>query len=139
MKTTPLGPTRQDDVRHSFETFSNEFNLRLSQEMDAMMSMMHSQISRAVNNAMTERVIPKIQNIVSSMSSSGNRDTEASVSPNSQENRECSSGFKSKFAKKDSQSAFDLRDIAGHSHYTFHIEKLVLLIIKYPPFASEIN
>ena len=82
-----------------------------------MMSIMHSQISRAINNAMTERVTPEIQNIVSSMSSSGNRDTEASVSPNSQENRECSSGFKSKFAKKNSQSACDLRDIAGHSPY----------------------
>ena len=83
-----------------------------------MMSMVHSQINRAISNAISERVIPEIQNIVSSMSSSGNRDTEASVSPNSQENRECSSGFKSKFAKKDSQSACDLRDIAGRSHYT---------------------
>ena len=108
---------RQDDIRQSLETFSNEFNLRLSQEMDSMMSMMHSQINRAISNAIAERVIPEIQNIVSSMSSSGNRDTEASVSPNSQENRECSSGFKSKFAKKDSQSACDLRDIAGRSHY----------------------
>ena len=108
---------RQDDIRQSLETFSNEFNLRLSQEMDSMMSMMHSQINRAISNAIAERGIPEIQNIVSSMSSSGNRDTEASVSPNSQKNRECSSGFKSKFAKKDSQSACDLRDIAGRSHY----------------------
>ena len=108
---------RQDDIRQSLETFSNEFNLRLSQEMDSMMSMVHSQINRAISNAISERVIPEIQNIVSSMSSSGNRDPEASVSPNSQENRECSSGFKSKFAKKDSQSACDLRDIAGRSHY----------------------
>ena len=108
---------RQDDIRQSLETFSNEFNLRLSQEMDSMMSMMHSQINRAISNAIAERVIPEIQNIVSSMSSSGNRDTETSISPNSQENRECSSGFKSKFAKKDSQSACDLRDIAGRSHY----------------------
>ena len=30
---------RQNDVRQSFETFSNEFNLRLSQETDSMMSM----------------------------------------------------------------------------------------------------
>ena len=85
--------------------------------MDSMVSMMHSQINRTISNAITERVIPEIQNIVSSMSSSGNRDTEASVSPNSRENRECSSGFKSKFAKEDSQSACDLRDIAGRSHY----------------------
>ena len=108
---------RQDDIRQSLETFSNEFNLRLSQEMDSMMSMMHGQINRAISNAIAERVIPEIQNIVSSMSSSGNRDTEASVSPNSQENREFSSGFKSKFAKRDSQSACDLGDIAGRSHY----------------------
>ena len=108
---------RQDDIRQSLETFSNEFNLRLSQEMDSMMSMMHSQINRAISNAIAKRVIPEIQNIVSSMSSSGNRNTEASVSPNSQENRECSSGFKSKFAKRDSQSACDLRDIAGRSYY----------------------
>ena len=29
---------RQNEVRQSFKTFSNEFNLRLSQEMDSMMS-----------------------------------------------------------------------------------------------------
>ena len=114
---------RQNDVRQSFETFSNEFNLRFSQEMDSMMSMMHSQINRAINNAIAEKVIPEIQNIVSSMSSSGNRDTEASVSPNSQENRECSSGFKSKFAKKDSRSACDLRDTTGLGHYTTLVGK----------------
>ena len=51
------------------------------------------------------------------MSSSENRDTEASVSLNSQENRECSSGFKSKFAKGDSRSVCDLRDTTGRSHY----------------------
>ena len=108
---------RQNDIRQSFENFSNEFNLRLSQEMDSMMSMMHSQIIRAISNAIPEKVIPEIQNIVSSMSSSGNRDTEVSVSPNSQENRECSSGFKSKFTKKDSRSACDLRDTTGRGHY----------------------
>ena len=108
---------RQNDIRQSLETFSNELNLRLSQEMDSMMSMMHSQINRAISNAITERVIPEIQNIVSSMSSSGKKDTEASASPNSQENRECSSRFESKIAKIDSQSACDLRDIAGRSHY----------------------
>ena len=78
---------RQNDVRQSFETFSNEFNFRLSQEMDSMVSMMHSQINRAINNAIAEKVIPEIQNLVISTSSSGNRDTEASVSPNSQKNK----------------------------------------------------
>ena len=90
---------RQNGVRQSFETFSNEFNLRLSQEMDSMMSMMHSQINRAITTAIAERVIPEIQNIVGSMSSSGNMDTEASMSSCSQENRESSSGLNSKITE----------------------------------------
>ena len=93
---------RQNEVRQSFETFSNEFNLRLSQEMDPRMSMMHSQINRAITAAIAERVIPDIQNIANSMSSTGHRNTETSLSPNSQENRESASGPKIKIAKKDS-------------------------------------
>ena len=108
---------RQNDVRQSFEAFSNEFNLRLSQEMDSMMTMVHNQINRAVSTAISERVIPEIQNIVSSMSSSGNRDTEASMSPSSQENRESSSGLKPKITKKDSRSVGDLRDTTGRGSY----------------------
>ena len=109
---------RQNEIRHSFETFSNEFNLRLSQEMDSMMSMMHNQINRAVTTAINERVIPEIQNIASSMSSAGHRDTEASSSPNSQENRESVSGPKIKIAKKDSRSVGDLRETLGQSSHT---------------------
>ena len=105
------------DSRQSFETFTNEFNLRLSQEMDSMMSMVHNQINRAISTAISERVIPEIQNIVSSMSTSGNRDTEASMSPGSQENRENSSGLKTKILKKDSRSVGDLRDTTGHGPY----------------------
>ena len=91
---------RQNDVRQSFETFSNEFNFRLSQEMDSMMSMMHSQIKRAINNAIAENVSPEIQNIVSSMSSSGNRDTEVNVSPESQENRNVHPGSNRNLQKR---------------------------------------
>ena len=69
---------RQDRFQETMETFTSEFNMRLSQEMDSMMSMMHSQINRAISTAIAERVIPEIQNIVGSMSSSGNRDTEVS-------------------------------------------------------------
>ena len=87
-------PLRQNDVRQSFATFSNEFNLRLSQEMDSIMSMVHNQINRAISTAISERVIPEIQNIVSSMSTSRNRDTEAITFPKSQENRENRSGLK---------------------------------------------
>ena len=109
---------RQNEVRQSFETFSNEFNLRLSQEMDSMMSMMHSQINRAITTAIAERVIPEIQNIANSMSSTGHRDTETSSSPSSQENRESASGPKTKIAKKDSRSVGDLRETTGQSSYT---------------------
>ena len=101
---------RQNEVRQSFEASSNEFNLRLSQEVDSMMSIMHSQLNRAITTAIAERVIPEIQNIANSMSSTGHRDTEASMSPNSQENRENASGPKIKIAKKDSRSVCDLRD-----------------------------
>ena len=108
---------RQNEVRQSFEAFSSEFNLRLSQEMDSMMSMMHNQINRAITTAIAERVIPEIQNIANSMSSTGHRDTEASLSPNSQENRENASGPKIKITKKNSRSVGDLRDATGHGSY----------------------
>ena len=111
-------PHGRNDIRQSFETLSNEFNLRLSQEMDSMMAMVHSQINRAISTAISEKVLPEIQNIVSSMSSSGNRDTEASMSPDSQENRENPSGLKTKLLKKDSRSVGDLRDTTGRGSYT---------------------
>ena len=110
-------PHGRNDIRQSFETFSNEFNLRLSQEMDSMMAMVHSQINRAISTAISEKVLPEIQNIVSSMSSSGNRDTEMSMSPSSQENRENPSGLKTKLLKKDSRSVGDLRDTMGRGSY----------------------
>ena len=114
----------QNEVRQSFETFSNEFNLRLSQEMDSMISMMHNQINRAITTAIAERVIPEIQNIANSMSSTGHRDTEASSSPSSQENRENASGPKTKIAKKDSRPVGDLRETPGQSSY-IHYSKIV--------------
>ena len=110
-------PHGQNDIRQSFETFSNEFNLRLSQEMDSMMAMVHGQINRAFSTAIAEKVIPEIQNIVSSMSSSGNRDTEASTSPSSQENRNDLSGLRTKILKKDSRSMGDLRNAAERGSY----------------------
>ena len=82
-----------------------------------MMSMVHNQINRAISTAISERVIAEIQNIVSSMSSSGYRDIEASVSPDSQENRENTFGLNTKLPKRDSRSACDLRDTTGYGSY----------------------
>ena len=81
----------------------------LPQEMDSMMSMMHSQINYALSSAIAERVIPEIQIMVRSLSS-GNRDTESGSSSNNQENNDGTTGFKSKITKKDCRSVFDLRD-----------------------------
>ena len=117
---------RQNEVRQSFEIFSNEFNLRLSQEMDSMMSMMHNQINRAITTAIAERVIPEIQNIANSMSSTGHRDTEASSSPSSQEIRENASGPKTKIAKKDSRSVGDLRETPGQSPYIYVVRDQIV-------------
>ena len=50
-------PLRQNEVRQSFEAFSSEFNLRLSQEMESMVSIMHSQINRAITTAIAEKVV----------------------------------------------------------------------------------
>ena len=91
-----------------------------------MISMMHNQINRAVTTAINERVIPEIQNIASSMSSAGHRDTEASSSPNSQENRESASGPKIKIAKKDSRSVGDLRETLGQSSHIYYFTEQVL-------------
>ena len=121
-------PLRQNEVWQSFETFTNEFNLRLSQEIDSMMSMVHNQINRAISTAISERVIPEIQNIVSSMSSSGNRDTEASMSPSSQENRENPSGLKSKITKKDSRSVGDLSDTTGRGSDTIFRYSIIFVV-----------
>ena len=84
------------------ETFPNEINIRLSQEMDAMMSMMNSQTIKIFSSAISERVIPEIQIIMSSMSSV-NRVTE-SGSSNNQENSNETTGFKSKITNKDCRS-----------------------------------
>ena len=81
------------------------------------MSMMPSQINRAIKAAIAERVTPEIQNIAKSMPSTVHRDTEASLSPNSQENRESASGPKIKITKKDSRSVGDLRDTKGHGSH----------------------
>ena len=70
--------------------------------------MMLAQINRVISSAISERVIPEIRNIVSSMFSSGSRDTEANSSSNCPENREETIGIKK--LKRDSRSAYDLRN-----------------------------
>ena len=114
---------RHDGILESLD-FTNEVNLRLSQEMDSIMSMVHAQINRAISSARSYRVIPEICYIVSSMSLSRNRDTEASSSSNSQKIRERTTGLKTRITKKDCRSACDLRDTEDHSPYTNPVTNL---------------
>ena len=73
---------------------------------------MRSQINRAISSALSDKVIPEIHNIVSSMSSSGNSDTEDCSFPNSQENEEETNGLKTKIAR-----LCDLRNIEVKDPY----------------------
>ena len=75
--------------------------------MDSLMSMMQSQINRAIHSAISDRVIPEIQNIMGSLSS-GQRDTESGTSVDNQNSSEDTVGLKTEITKKDSRSAFDL-------------------------------
>ena len=108
---------RQDRFLESMDIFANEIKLRLSQDLNSMMSMMHSHIIRTVSSAIAESVNPEIQNMVRSLSS-GNRDTESGLSSNNQEKSDGTTGFKSKVTKKYCRPAFDLRDTEDVSLYT---------------------
>ena len=100
---------RQDKLLESVEIFSNEINMRLSEAMDSLMSVMHSQINRAMNSATNDRIIPEIQSIMGSLFT-GHRDTEFGTSGNGQGRSEQTSGLKTKITKEDSRSAFDPRN-----------------------------
>ena len=102
--------------------------MRLSQEIDSLMSVIESQINRAINSAINDRWIPEIQNIMGSLSS-GHRDTESEMSGNDQENNEQANGLKTKLTKKDSMSAFDLRDtVRDLSPYSRQLRRTLLTI-----------
>ena len=75
------------DKIESMETFTNEISLRLSQAMDSIISMIHSQNNKAISSEIAERIIPEIQNMLSSLFS-GNRDTESGSSSNNPENND---------------------------------------------------
>ena len=98
------------------EMLSEELNLRLSQVKDSLMKILQVQITRVINSAIIDRVIPEIQNAMGTLSSRqwGN---ESRSSPNNQEDREESNGLKTKITKKDSRSAFDLGDTEDLSPY----------------------
>ena len=110
------------EIKESYERKINELQNEISQLKDLMMAVIsktdtenRQSTSKGPSKPThtvgldTGRVIPEIQNVVSSLSS-GNRDTESSSSSNNRENSDGKTGFKTNFTKKDCRSAFDLRD-----------------------------
>ena len=95
--------------------------MRRSQELDCLMIMMHSQINRAISYAISDRVIPGIQNNMGSLSS-GQRDAESRMSVNNKDSSDETNGLKTKETKRNSRSAFDLRDTGDLSLYSIRVE-----------------
>ena len=74
------------------EILSNEISMRLSIEMDSLMSVMHSHMNRAIFAAISDRVILEIQNPIGTLSS-GQKDTESCMSTNNQDLGEKTNGL----------------------------------------------
>ena len=108
--------TRSDRHLESMELLSEELNLKLSQVTDSLMNFLQVQITRAINSAINDKMVPEIQKIMGTLSS-GQRDTESGSSPNNQDNTEGTNGFISKITKKDSRPACNLRDTDDRSSY----------------------
>ena len=57
-------PVRESTLMESINMLSGEMNARMSREMETMTDLMHTQISRAFSSAISERIIPELQNMV---------------------------------------------------------------------------
>ena len=57
-------PVRDGRLVESINMLSGEMNARMSREMETMMDFMQAKISRAINSAISERIIPQMQNII---------------------------------------------------------------------------
>ena len=95
---------------------SGEMNARMSREMQTMMDFMPNQISRAISFAVSERIIPGIQNMVENLPLNRH-----GVEP-------CTSSYEdgigivcknknTKITKKDSRSAWELREDTDFTPY----------------------
>ena len=100
----------------SYNTLSGEMIARMSQEMETMMDFMLTQISRAISCAISQRIIPEIQNMVEILPldchgiepcMSSNEDRVGNVWKN--RNAICT--------KKDSRTACDLKEDTDFTPY----------------------
>ena len=103
---------------------SGELNARISREMETMMDLMHWQISRAISSAISERIIPEIQNMVENLPLS-QHGVEPCTSTNEVGIRNTWKNANTKLTKKDSRSACDLRDHTDNVPYRTRIAMML--------------
>ena len=109
-------PVRESRLIESINTLSDEMNARMSREMEAMMDLMQSQITRAISSAISERIIPEIQNMVEILPLS-QHGVEPGKSLNEDGVRSAWENTNTRLTKKDSRSACDLREHSDVSPY----------------------
>ena len=107
-------PVREERLVESINTLSSEMNARMSREMETMMDFMQNQISRAINCAISERIIPEIQNMVGNLPLN-QHGVEPPTSFDENRTGNMWKNTNEKITKKDSRSACDLRD---HTDFT---------------------
>ena len=84
-------------------------NARLSQELDSLMNVMETHINGAISLAINDRELPEIQNIIGDLPLDQN-DTGKGTSLIERCFGKARKETNTKFAKKDSMSACDLRE-----------------------------
>ena len=107
---------RESRLIESINMLSGEMNARMPREMETMKDLMHSQISRVISSAISERIFPEIQNMVENLSLS-QHGVEPCTSANEDGIRNVWKNANTRLTKKDSRSACDLRDHTDNVPY----------------------
>ena len=105
---------------------SGEMNARMSCEMETLMDVMHTQISRALSSAISERIIPEIQNTIENLPFN-QRGVEPCTSINEDRVGNVWKNANTKLAKKDSKSACELTDHTDNVPYKYAISQKLLV------------
>ena len=60
-------PVRKETLIESINKLSGDMNARMSREMETTMNYMQTQSNKAINCALSERIIPEIKNMVENL------------------------------------------------------------------------
>ena len=132
-RNEPVGEGR---LIASINILSGEMNARMSREMETMMDFMHTQISRSINSAISERIIPELQNMVGNLPLS-HYGVEPCTSTNEDGIRNVWKNPNTELTKKDPRSACDLRDHTDNTPYNkIQFEFWILFILLILPNNS---